>query len=98
MNDIFNLTRADAPLLISIPHLGTRIPNDLRHLYTDIALTVADTDWHLDRLYECAHDLGATVLSARQRLTSCRHSRQSQRSQKIFTLPPPAEATVVSRN
>jgi len=65
MTDIFNLTRADAPLLISIPHLGTRIPDDLRHLYTDIALTVADTDWHLDRLYECARDLGATVLSGR---------------------------------
>lgn len=65
MTDIFNLKRGDAPLLISIPHLGTRIPEDMRHLYTDIALTVADTDWHLDRLYECVHALGATVLSAK---------------------------------
>ncbi len=65
MTDYFNLKRADAPLLISIPHLGTIIPDEMRHLYTDIALTVADTDWHLDRLYECAHDLGATVLSAK---------------------------------
>ncbi|MDR5777211.1 MULTISPECIES: N-formylglutamate deformylase [unclassified Caballeronia] len=65
MNEIFTLTRGDAPLLLSIPHLGTIIPDDLRGQYTDIALTVADTDWHLDRLYAFARELGATVLGAR---------------------------------
>jgi N-formylglutamate deformylase len=65
MNDIYDLTRRDAPLLISIPHLGYRIPDDMRHLYTDVALTVADTDWHLDLLYAFAGELGATVLSGR---------------------------------
>jgi N-formylglutamate deformylase len=65
MTDIYTLERGDAPLIISIPHLGTRIPDDMRHQYTDIALTVADTDWHLDRLYAFARSLGATVLGAR---------------------------------
>lgn len=65
MNDIYTLTRGDAPLIISIPHLGSVIPEAMRGLYTDVALTVADTDWHLDRLYECVSDLGATVLSAK---------------------------------
>jgi len=65
MTDIFSLQRGDAPLLISIPHLGTQIPESLRDRYTDAALTVADTDWHLDRLYAFAAGLGATVLSAR---------------------------------
>ncbi|CCD37421.1 unnamed protein product [Candidatus Paraburkholderia kirkii UZHbot1] len=62
MNDLFSLERGDAPLMISIPHLGTHIPESLRGLYTDVALTVADTDWHLDRLlYAFARSLGARV-------------------------------------
>jgi N-formylglutamate deformylase len=51
--------------MISIPHLGTHIPDALRDPYTDIALTLADTDWHLERLYGFARALGATILGAR---------------------------------
>ncbi|PMS36839.1 N-formylglutamate amidohydrolase [Trinickia symbiotica] len=50
MSDLYTLTRGHAPLLISIPHLGTYIPDALRNQYTEAALTVADTDWHLSRL------------------------------------------------
>ncbi len=64
MADLFTLERGTAPLLISIPHLGTHIPESLRDAYTDIALTVSDTDWHLDRLYAFAKSLGATMLGA----------------------------------
>ncbi|MEB2603435.1 N-formylglutamate deformylase [Burkholderia cenocepacia] len=65
MSDLYMLRRGDAPLMISIPHLGTEIPESLRDAYTDDALTLADTDWHLDRLYAFASALGATVLGAR---------------------------------
>ncbi|TKC79249.1 N-formylglutamate deformylase [Trinickia terrae] len=65
MEDLYTLQRGEAPLLISIPHLGSRIPPELRPLYTNQALTVADTDWHLDRLYDFASELGATVLGAK---------------------------------
>jgi N-formylglutamate deformylase len=65
MSGIFSLERGEAPLVVSIPHLGTLIPPPLRPLYTDAALTVADTDWHLDRLYAFARELGATVIGAR---------------------------------
>jgi N-formylglutamate deformylase len=65
MTDLYTLERGDAPLVISIPHLGTAIPEALRGQYTDVALTVADTDWHLDRLYAFAQSLGATILGAR---------------------------------
>jgi N-formylglutamate deformylase len=65
MNEVFSLTRGYAPLLISIPHLGSEIPESLRANYTDVALTVADTDWHLDRLYSFASKLDATVLLAK---------------------------------
>ncbi|MDL2339291.1 MAG: N-formylglutamate deformylase [Pseudomonadota bacterium] len=60
----FRLVRGTRPLLLSIPHVGTHIPEDLRGDYTDIALQFADTDWHLDRLYEFAHAMGASVLQA----------------------------------
>ncbi|MGF6472265.1 N-formylglutamate deformylase [Paraburkholderia youngii] len=64
MTKVYDLTRGNALLLISIPHLGTNIPDDLREKYTDAALRLADTGWHLDKLYEFAHKLGATVTSA----------------------------------
>ncbi|PLZ00163.1 N-formylglutamate deformylase [Burkholderia sp. WAC0059] len=65
MTDLFSLERGPAPLIVSIPHLGTRLPESLRDAYTDAALSVADTDWHLDRLYAFAKSLGATILGAR---------------------------------
>ncbi|RYY93335.1 MAG: hypothetical protein EOO24_27035, partial [Comamonadaceae bacterium] len=64
MNTPFELVRRDSPLLLSIPHLGRAIPDHMRSGYAAEALTLADTDWHLDRLYDFASALGATVLQA----------------------------------
>jgi N-formylglutamate deformylase len=58
----FRLHRGRTPLLVSIPHMGTEIPADLRGQYVARALEVEDTDWHLDRLYDFAHGMGASVL------------------------------------
>lgn len=58
----FHLHQGSAPLLVSIPHMGTDIPEDLRASYLPCALEVEDADWHLDRLYAFAHELGASVL------------------------------------
>ena len=54
-----------APLLVSMPHIGTDIPEDLRGDYVPRALAVEDTDWHLARLYNCLPALGASVLRPR---------------------------------
>ncbi|WP_321927403.1 N-formylglutamate deformylase [Paraburkholderia guartelaensis] len=62
---IFDFRRGTVPLLVSIPHLGTAIPADIREQLTDVAGEVADTDWHLDRLYAFAEKMGASVLGAR---------------------------------
>jgi N-formylglutamate deformylase len=59
---IFTLTRGAAPLLISIPHRGTRIPESLAADMTPVALRVDDCDWHLERLYAFAKGLGASIL------------------------------------
>lgn len=58
----FKLAAGNAPLLVSIPHLGTVIPEELRTHYKPRSLEVEDTDWHLDRLYAFAQELGASVL------------------------------------
>ena len=58
----YRLQRGTAPLLLSIPHMGTEIPADLRGDYVARALEAEDADWHLDRLYAFAAELGASVL------------------------------------
>ncbi|GAB4114103.1 MAG: N-formylglutamate deformylase [Rubrivivax sp.] len=58
----FTLHRGTTPLLISCPHVGTLIPEDQRHRYTERALGVEDTDWFLDRLYAFAAGLGAGMI------------------------------------
>lgn len=62
---IFNLVHGDVPLLVSIPHMGTSLPEEFRENMTDAVAGLPDTDWHLDRLYDFASGMGASVLSAR---------------------------------
>lgn len=52
------------PLLVGMPHVGTHIPADVAADLTERALTVPDTDWHVDLLYDFLGDLGASVLAA----------------------------------
>ncbi|WP_394004582.1 N-formylglutamate deformylase [Luteimonas sp. WGS1318] len=60
--DLLDLHRGDAPLLISIPHNGTRVPDAIASRLTDEARRVPDTDWHVADLYAFARELGASVL------------------------------------
>ena len=59
---VFTLHRGDRPLLISLPHVGTLIPPDLQGALVPRALQVEDTDWHLERLYSFARELGASLV------------------------------------
>jgi N-formylglutamate deformylase len=59
------LTRGTAPLVVSLPHCGELIPEELRAAFVPRALALEDTDWHLQRLYAFARDLGASVLLPR---------------------------------
>jgi len=61
----YSLHKGAVPLLISIPHLGTELPPDLADGMSDTAAIKQDTDWHLDRLYGFAADMGASVLQAK---------------------------------
>lgn len=61
---LFQLIEGDSPLIISIPHLGTTVPDEVRASYNDTGLGVQDTDWHLDQLYDFALGMGASMLKA----------------------------------
>ncbi|WP_371187587.1 N-formylglutamate deformylase [Thalassotalea maritima] len=58
----YTLIVGSKPLLISMPHNGTEISDEIKQNMTQEALKVADTDWYLDRLYDFAKDLGAYIL------------------------------------
>ncbi len=60
----FLFRQGAGPLLVSMPHVGLHIPDDIANRMTPLALTVSDTDWHIDRLYDFLDDLGATVIAA----------------------------------
>lgn len=53
------------PLLVSMPHVGTDIPDEIAAGMTPFAQDRQDTDWHLVQLYDFLADMGASTLSAR---------------------------------
>jgi N-formylglutamate deformylase len=61
----FTLKRGSTPLLISMPHVGTELPEEFAARMIPLARTVPDTDWHLQALYDFAEALGASVIAAR---------------------------------
>jgi N-formylglutamate deformylase len=60
----YRFKQGTAPLLLSMPHVGTHIPDALSRRMMPIAHTVPDTDWHLEQLYDFADQLGASILAA----------------------------------
>ena len=63
MSSVFRLRQGRTPLLISMPHVGSAIPDDQQHRYQPRALASEDTDWHLEQLYgEIADTLGASLI------------------------------------
>lgn len=61
----FRFNAGSIPLLVSMPHVGTDIPDDIAARFTPAALARADTDWHLAELYGFLQEMGASTLSAR---------------------------------
>ncbi len=64
MKPIFDLVPGTTPLLISVPHAGTYVPDAIAARLTPEALAMPDTDWHVEKLYGFAAELGAGLLVA----------------------------------
>ena len=61
---LWQLSRGDSPLLVSVPHAGRHVPDAIALRLSDGAREVPDTDWHVDELYRFAPSIGATLLTA----------------------------------
>jgi len=60
--DWLAVARGDAPLVVSLPHTGTDIPDEYTHGLVSPWLARKDADWWIERLYDFAAGLGATVI------------------------------------
>lgn len=61
-HDIFKVHSGISPLLISLPHDGSEIPEDIQARMQPGARSAPDTDWHVSRLYSFAMAIGATII------------------------------------
>jgi N-formylglutamate deformylase len=61
---LFHLREGNAPLVVSIPHAGTFLPDDIAAQLTPEGRAVPDTDWFVDQLYQFLDELDVTVITA----------------------------------
>jgi len=64
VTEAYRFTAGTVPLLISVPHCGTVLPDAIAARLTADARMLHDTDWHVDRLYDFAASLGIGMIAA----------------------------------
>lgn len=65
--DLYQITMPShirLPFILSVPHAGTYIPDDIRVQVKPDLLPPDDTDWFTDRLYDFAAALGIPLIKA----------------------------------
>jgi N-formylglutamate deformylase len=62
MNGWLRVRPGSAPLVLSLPHTGTEIPPAIGQQLADPWLARKDADWWIDRLYDFAEELDATIV------------------------------------
>lgn len=62
--NLYHHRRGESPLLLSMPHSGTEVPDWLAQRLVPEALALPDTDWHVPRLYGFAEALDASIVQA----------------------------------
>ncbi len=64
--NIIEPTAAQVPIIISSPHSGTEIPDEIAsRLKPDLLVARDDADWYIDWLYDFAPALGITMITAK---------------------------------
>ena len=48
---VFETHQGTSPVILAFPHTGTDVPADIRARLNDNGRILADTDWHIERLY-----------------------------------------------
>ena len=59
--EVYSAFSGNLPLLVSVPHDGCHVPEEIRAGMTESGLALPDTDWHVAELYDFARDLGASM-------------------------------------
>ena len=62
MNPV-TIVHGSGPIVLGLPHTGTFVPYSVASQLNDNGLQLADTDWHIDQLYDGLLD-GATTVKA----------------------------------
>ena len=62
--EIYRFRAGRRPLLVSMPHTGTHVPDWLAPRLTRAAKALPDTDWHLEQLYDFLDELEVSALVA----------------------------------
>ena len=60
----FSFFEGNSPLLVSIPHDGLLLSDDIKKSVKEKFLELPDTDWHMNRLYESFKDTQWNIISA----------------------------------
>jgi len=60
--DGLQVHRGEAPLVLAFPHTGTDLPDELLPRLASPWRGRKDADWWIDKLYDFARDLGATLI------------------------------------
>lgn len=64
MPDLYNHRQGGSPLIVSMPHSGTLLPDELASRLTDEGASLVDTDWHIPQLYNFLDDMDVSVVEA----------------------------------
>jgi N-formylglutamate deformylase len=52
MNPV-EITRGNSPIILGLPHTGTHVPADVFASLNSRGQELTDTDWHIEKLYDC---------------------------------------------
>lgn len=64
MKNSFTFHPGSIPLLVSVPHDGRNLPDDIATTMTATGRAIPDTDWHVAKLYDFVQGLGAAMIRA----------------------------------
>lgn len=65
--EIYDLHRGTSPVILAFPHVGTYVPPDVEDRLNANGRLLADTDWHVDRLYDGLLPSASTIRATHHR-------------------------------
>ena len=47
-----DISKGTSPIILAVPHAGIHVPENIKRRFNDTGHAIADTDWHVDHLYD----------------------------------------------